>query len=94
MASQSNWEQYFDGRRWRLAAEKDGEVPPVTFTHGTFEIDRRDGGVFHSPVSTARGRKGYLLQELDGEGRDIDGSVIAVGEIVYRRALAEGAVRE
>jgi hypothetical protein len=95
MASGSNWEEFFGSRKWRLAEEVSGTVIArkgisVVYAGGEFEIT--GGGKFHSPLSTARGSKGFLLQELDGQGQDIGGSRIAVGEVVYRRARQAGAV--
>lgn len=93
MAS-DRWEEYFGTRRWRVATEvtgadeQDGAV--VAFVKGKFGIE---GGVFHSPLSSARGQKGVLLQEIDPQtGRDIAGSRIAVGVVVLRNARKEGAV--
>lgn len=88
----SNWDEYFGTRRWRVATEVTGTVERVAFTKGRFEIS---GGVFHSPLSSARGRKGILLQEIDPEsGKDIEDSQIAVGVVVFRRARKERAVRQ
>lgn len=90
-----DWAGYFATRKWRVAQEVTGEGEDndclVTFKRGKFEI--HGDGVFHSPLSSARGRRGILLQETDEDGGDIKGSRIAVGEIVMRRARQEGAVR-
>jgi hypothetical protein len=97
------WGDYFGTRKWRVAKELDGtataepgtELNPgtepvrVEFSHGKFEII---GGVFHSPLSSARGRKGILLQEVSVAGEDIEGSRVAVGVVVFRRARSEGAI--
>lgn len=93
-----SWEQYFGSRRWRVASEVTGaeEVPGavVAFVGGKFGIEStgEDRGVFHSPLSSARGTKGVLLQEVDQQGTDIAGSRIAVGIVVFRKARREGAV--
>lgn len=89
-----SWEEYFGHRKWRLATEvtavdTPGPKTTVTFHKGKFEIE---GGVFHSPLSSARGSKGMLLQELDPAGSDIPGSRVSVGIVVYRKAKREGAV--
>lgn len=98
------WDDYFAARKWRVATEANGtvaaepgtelnpgtETVQVEFNRGKFEI--RGGGVFHSPLSSARGRKGVLLQEVGPDGTDIEGSKIAVGVVVFRRARSEGAV--
>lgn len=91
------FEEYFGSRKWRVATEVTAVVPEAgddavvtTFTGGKFEIA---GGKFHSPLSTARGRKGVLLQEVGADGSDVAGSRIAVGVVVYDRARKEGAVR-
>lgn len=101
----ATWDDLFGSRKWRVATELDGEVvaEPGTslnqggesvraaFSKGKFELF---GGVFHSPLSSARGRKGVLLQEVNlQDGMDILGSRIAVGVVVFRRARAEGAIR-
>lgn len=101
----ASWEDLFATRKWRVATELNGAaaaepgselndgdtVVKVEFTKGHFEII---GATFHSPLSSARGRKGVLLQEVDGSGRDVAGSRIAVGSVVLRRARGEGAVVE
>lgn len=102
----TDWEDLFGTRKWRVATELDGEVVALPgtelnqkgteplkadFTRGHFELA---GASFHSPLSSARGRKGVILQEVDERGRDIDGSRIAVGKVVLARARKEGSVRE
>lgn len=89
-----DWDEYFGTRKWRVASEVTGtdREESVIFAKGKFEID--GDGVFHSPLSSARGRKGVLLQEVDPRtGDDIAGSRIAVGVVVFRKARREGAVR-
>lgn len=101
-----SWDEYFGYRKWRVATEVegtdtampgtefnlDGEQPvQVRFRKGRFQIA---GGVFHSPLSSARGTRGVLLQEVSPfSGDDITGSRTAVGIVVYRKACREGAVR-
>lgn len=91
---EGSWDEYFGTRRWRVATEVTGAEEAgggvVAFTRGRFGIE---GGAFHSPLSSARGSKGVLLQEVDADGNDITGSRIAVGVVVYRKAKREGAVR-
>lgn len=101
----ASWEDLFATRKWRVATELNGtataepgtelndgdSLVKVEFTKGHFEII---GATFHSPLSSARGRKGVLLQEVDENGRDIDGSRIAVGSVVLGRARKEGAICE
>lgn len=98
----SGWDEYFGSRRWRVATEVTGIDAPVDadgpdeirvrFTKGKFEID--NGGTFHSPLSSARGTKGIVLQEVDpATGQDLPGSRVAVGIVVLRRARKEGAVQ-
>jgi hypothetical protein len=88
-----DWTGLFADRKWRVLTELTGTTGrrgwAITFDRGKFEID---GGVFHSPLSSARGRKGVLLQEVGLGGEDIPGSRIPVGEIVYRKARQAGAV--
>jgi hypothetical protein len=86
-------DEYFDGRRWRVASEltgreKDGPAT-VAFTQGRFTVT---GGKFSGPGSSARGAKGILLQEIDDKSEDIEGSLVAVGESTFRRARKAGAV--
>lgn len=94
MSVTGSYDEYFGNRTWRVITEatgtdeKNGVV--TTFTKGKFSID---GGVFHSPLSSARGTKGAFLQEVDAEGCDIPGSRIAVGVVVLRKARKEGAVK-
>lgn len=89
-----SWDEYFGKRTWRVATEVTavdavGPQTTVTFSKGRFAID---GGVFHSPLSSARGTRGVLLQETSG-GKDIEGSRVAVGIVVFRKARREGAVQ-
>lgn len=92
----SKLDEWFTGRRWRLVTELDGEksvqvtggdgkpVPvAVTFSKGHFEID--PPGAFASPLGS-RGRTGVLLQEVDGSGADIPGSLTAWGEATFIKA--------
>lgn len=82
-------------RRWRVAEEVTGEVTVgkgvvVQFDRGKFEME---GGKFTSPGSTARGRKGILLQEVDKEtGADIEDSRVSVGEVALQQARRLGAI--
>jgi hypothetical protein len=90
-----SWDEYFGKRTWRVATEVTavdavGPQTTVTFSKGRFSID---GGVFHSPLSSARGTRGILLQETAPDGSDIAGSRVAVGVVVYRKARREGAVK-
>lgn len=86
-------DEYFTGRKWRVASELTGTEADgpatVTFAQGRFTIT---GGKFSGPGSSARGAKGVLLQEVDENSEDIEGSLVAVGESTYRRAHREGAV--
>lgn len=87
-------EEYFGDRKWRVATEVTADVPQgeavIHFKQGKFEIEN---GVFHSPCSSARGKKGILLQEVTSDGKDIDESRIAVGVVVLREARKMGAIR-
>jgi len=100
----ATWDDYFATRKWRVATEVNGtEVAEpgsrlnsdgdksvqVRFVKGVFEIDN---GVFHSPFSSARGRRGVLLQEVGSDGEDIKDSRIAVGQVVLRRARQQSAI--
>lgn len=94
-----SWDEYFGTRKWRVATEitgtDEGDPSSVRFTAGKFEIEN---GSFCSPLSSARGKAGVILQEVDPHGgphpgADIPGSRIAVGVVVFRRARKEGAVR-
>jgi hypothetical protein len=90
-----SWDEYFAKRKWRIASEETGEVTDgpatVRFLQGAFTIE---GGKFHSPLSSARGSKGVLLQEVGPRGADVDGSQIAVGVVTLRQARKRGAVRK
>lgn len=92
----AKWDEYFAGRKWRVREEVTGIADAghgitIEYDHGRFEI--APPGVFHSPLSTTRGRKGALLQELDGRGADIPGSCIAVGFTVLKQARDRGALQ-
>jgi hypothetical protein len=85
-------DEYFTGRKWRVAREVTGTAADgpatVTFTQGRFTVT---GGKFSGPGSSARGAKGILLQEIDEDG-DIEDSLVAVGEATFRKAKQAGAV--
>lgn len=92
----AKWDEYFTGRRWRVREEVSGTARldqgiTIVYDHGRFEIS--PPGVFHSPLSSTRGRKGALLQELDSAGTDIPGSCIAVGFTVLKQARDRGALQ-
>lgn len=91
---EGSWDEYFAARKWRLATEKSGMVTdgPATirFLQGGFVIE---GGKFSGPGSSARGSKGYLLQEVAADGSDIPGSLVAVGQVTLRTARKSGAVQ-
>ena len=88
-----SWDEYFATRKWRVATEKTGTVTDgpatVRFLQGGFTIE---GGKFHSPLSSARGASGMLLQEVAADSTDIPGSQIAVGVVTLRKARKSGAV--
>lgn len=83
-----SWDEYFGTRKWRVATEVDGADAQVRFRKGRFTVDN---GQFCSPLSTARGKAGILLQEVS-DGQDVTGSRIAVGIVVFRKARNAGAV--
>lgn len=98
------WDEHFKNRRWRVLAEADGRVTcgtfgapgalgenPVcaVFKKGHFEFE--GDGVFQSPLSFNKGRRGVLLQEV-ADGADVPGSVIPVGEKALPRIKAAGAL--
>lgn len=93
MASRSSWDEYFLSRKWRVLAEADGlrEVGgvPVIFKAGHFEVGGE--GVFQSPLSFNKGRRGVLLQEV-ADGADVPCSVIPIGEKILPRVRAAGAL--
>jgi hypothetical protein len=86
-------EEYFAGdRAWRVLEEVTGvaEEPggvTVTFARGQFTIVN---GVFQSPLSHNRGRRGVVLQEVTPGS---EGAIIAVGDAACARARAAGLVR-
>lgn len=94
--SDDRWAEYFGERRWRVASEVTGTDfeggATTAFTGGKFTITG-DGAVFHSPLSSARGKSGVLLQEVDEQGNDVDGSQLAVGVVVLRKARQAGAIK-
>jgi len=94
---------WFRDRRWRVVTEAHGTgfVPlpnapeddleggyiPVVFDHGKFTVGT--GGAFRSPLSGNPGLKGILLQEVDADGNDIEGSREPFGEPAVRAAREE-----
>ncbi len=93
-----SWDEYFAARKWRVAVEKTGEAKDgpatVRFLQGAFTIEGTAdvSCKFHSPLSSARGAAGLLLQEVAGDGTDIPDSQIAVGVVTFRKARKSGAV--
>lgn len=91
---------WFEDRRWRVVTEADGQgfVPysdeagsdgyiPVTFRQGAFVIGVHEPpGAFKSPLSGNPGVRGILLQEVDAEGNDIEGSRHPFGEPAVKEA--------
>lgn len=92
------WEEFFGDRAWRIAEEVNGvvEVDPsagvsVSFSRGRFAVSGT--GVFQSPFSSNKGKRGVLLQELDtSRERDIPGSYVVVGDTLLSRARSSGAL--
>lgn len=79
---------WFEHRRWRVMAERDGEVTTsgvrISYRAGLFEID--PPGVYATPLG-ARGRKGVLIERTDGQGSE-RALQAAFGLTVLRRANA------
>jgi hypothetical protein len=92
--SVANWGErfaaWFEGRSWRVMAEKTGTVTAgsvrVTYDKGAFEIS--PPGVYSTPLGN-RGRRGYLVIETGPDGRDVPGTAAAFGEATLRRAWKE-----
>jgi hypothetical protein len=92
-------DEWFGARKWRVQTEADGYVPDarfagqepgepvvVTFRQGKFEV--HPPGSFTSPVGS-RGRSGVLLQEVDADGKDIEGSLQPWGHAAVKKAREE-----
>lgn len=89
MSSTGSWEEWFSGRKWRVAEEVTGTVEhdgvEVEFRRGVFTI--APPGAFRSALSTNLGRKGLLLQETDASGEhDVPGSRAVFGSAAVARA--------
>jgi hypothetical protein len=77
---------WFEHHRWRVMAEQDGEVTTagvrISYDAGSFEID--PPGVYVTPFGQ-RGRRGVLVERIDGEDADLPVEA-AFGESLLRRA--------
>lgn len=90
----SKMDEWFKDRRWRVLTEATGQgfVPPgevgehlsVTMEQGHFVVE--SPGAFKSPLSGNPGRRGIVLQEIDAEDKDIDGSRYPFGEPAVKAA--------
>jgi hypothetical protein len=85
----STWDEWFGTRRWRIATEYSGiwvteEGSEVVFDKGAFTCS--SPAAYQSPVSANLGRRGWLLQEVSKQGRDIADSQAAFGEAAVERA--------
>jgi hypothetical protein len=92
VSTTGRWDEFFLGRKWRVAEELTGVVAEggvsVTFTRGRFELP--EGSAYRSPLSTNLGRRGLVLVETDETGAaDIPGSRLAVGEPAVSKARAQ-----
>lgn len=94
--SARTWDELFKGRTWRVLTEATGTVTTdpvagtrVIFRRGHFEIE--GPGVFQSPLSANKGKRGVLLQETR-DGEDVAGSRIPVGEKILPRARVAHAL--
>lgn len=78
---------WFENRRWRVETELNGTVTiggvKFTYDKGAFEVE--PPGVFVTPLGH-RGRHGYVIIEVDADGRDIPGTGTAFGDATLRRA--------
>jgi hypothetical protein len=86
-------EQWFGGRRWRLATETSLENEDVLIRDGEFWT--KDGKVFRTPFGH-KGHHGYILQEITQDGADIPGSRATFGWITLQHAseMFPGSVAE
>lgn len=89
--SAGNWDKWFAGRKWRIAKEISGTTKvtrnnvTVKFRNGKFELAAP--GVYVSPLSQNKARRGVLLQEVDVFSlQDIPGSLYPFGEPVVAEA--------
>lgn len=93
----SAWDELFGSRKWRVAREVTGVVSwpspgdpiNVYFKAGHFEIE--GPGVFQSPLSSNKGKRGVLLREV-ADSQDVPGSYLWVGEKVVLRIREAGAL--
>ncbi len=80
---------WFGQRHWRVLTERTGVITiggvRIAYSKGVFDIS--PPGVFTTPFGT-RGRHGFVVIEVDDDGKDIPGSGSAFGEAVLRRANA------
>jgi len=72
MSRQQKFNDLFRGRRWRVQTEKSGPSViggiRVRYDCGEFWID--PPGVFQTPLGH-KGRHGFVLIEVDADGRDV-----------------------
>jgi hypothetical protein len=83
------FDSWFATRRWRVCAEVSGlrerDGHKVLYHRGFFKIE--PPGVFQTPLGH-KGRTGYLVQEVDGEGHDKEGtSPVAFGRRTLEHAI-------
>lgn len=95
-ARERRFAEWFEGRRWRVRTEEQGERflegHRTVYDHGEFWIDTP--GVFQTPVGHT-GSHGFILQEVDAAGNDIEGSMVAWGIQSIRQAATQfGAIVE
>jgi hypothetical protein len=86
---EARFDEWFKDRRWRVCAEMNGEREAngstVHYRGGFFRID--PPAVFQTPLGH-KGRSGYLVQEVDKEGRDIPDSRHPFGRRTLEHAVS------
>lgn len=98
MSTTGRWEELFGTDKWRVLEEACGVVvqdgAQVEFSRGGRFRILTDGCAFESPLSTNRGKTGFILQKTDETGEhDIPGARIPIGEHALRAARKDwGAV--
>ena len=79
----AKFEDWFQGRRWRICTELSGPVDGGTCTEG--EIKLTAPAVFQTPFGN-KGRHGFIIQEVSTDGRDLATRPATFGLKVLREA--------
>jgi len=90
-SAEEKYAAWFSGRHWRVCEEITGnrtiEGKKVSYYRGFFRVE--PPGVFQTPLGH-KGRKGYLIREIDAQGKDLPGTEpVPFGRMVLERAAED-----